>query len=80
MREEIGLMWCWPFPAFMEKNFEPKFSYKQIQKIFAHFFLKYKNARGGICVRTSSKSIIYTVYTAFLSEDFQNIFDFRKQD
>ena len=62
-------------------EFPTKIIIQTIQKIFAHFFLKYKNARGGICVRTSSKSIIYiyTVYTAFLSEDFQNMFDFERK-
>ena len=62
-------------------EFPTKIIIQTIQKIFAHFVLKYKNARGGICVRTSSKSIIYiyTVYTAFLSEDFQNMFDFERK-
>lgn len=38
MREEIGLMWCWPFPAFMEENFEPKLSYKRFRRFSPIFF------------------------------------------
>lgn len=81
MREEIGLMWVLAISCIYGGEFPTKIIIQTIQKIFAHFFLKYKNARGGICVRTSSKSIIYiyTVYTAFLSEDFQNMFDFERK-
>ena len=54
-------------------EFPTKIIIQTIQKIFAHFFLKYKNARGGICVRTSSKSIIY-IYILYILHFCQKIF------
>ena len=80
MREEIGLMWCWPFPAFMEENFEPKLSYKRFRRFSPIFFWNTKTLEEGfVFEHLLNQLYIYTVYTAFLSEDFQNMFDFERK-